>query len=151
MKAVILAGGFGTRLRPLTLSRPKPLVEFVDKPLIVHQIEALAKVNVNHIILAVNYLPHMLEGALEQVSKRLNIKITISIEDEPLDTAGPLALARDYLEQDSDENSDFFVFNSDVICSFPLKEMVKFHQEHGHDASIMVTKVEEPSKYGVIV
>lgn len=69
------------------------------------------------------------------------------MEEVPLGTAGPLALAREYL-QGSDP---FFVLNSDVICDFPFKDMMAFHLRHGHEATIAVTKVEEPSKYGVVV
>ncbi|KAE8679471.1 putative mannose-1-phosphate guanylyltransferase 2 [Hibiscus syriacus] len=70
-------------------------------------------------------------------------------ETEPLGTAGPLALARDKLIDDSGE--PFFVLNSDVISEYPFKEMIEFHKAHGGEASIIVTKVDEPSKYGVVV
>ncbi|KAG9328383.1 hypothetical protein JZ751_014401 [Albula glossodonta] len=83
MKALILVGGYGTRLRPLTLSVPKPLVEFANKPILLHQVEALVK---------------------------LGIKISLSHEKEPLGTAGPLALARELL---TDSAEPFFVLNSD--------------------------------------
>ncbi|KAH9736130.1 putative mannose-1-phosphate guanylyltransferase 3 [Citrus sinensis] len=128
MKALILVGGFGTRLRPLTLSVPKPLVDFANKPMILHQV-------------MLNFL--------KEFEKKLEIKITCSQETEPLGTAGPLALARDKLIDDSGE--PFFVLNSDVISEYPLKQMIEFHRGHGGEASIMVTKVDEPSKYGVVV
>ncbi|KAJ3332030.1 mannose-1-phosphate guanyltransferase, partial [Blyttiomyces sp. JEL0837] len=67
MKALILVGGFGTRLRPLTFTYPKPLVEFCNKPMIFHQIEALAKVGVKDIILAVNYQPDVMVNAMQKV------------------------------------------------------------------------------------
>lgn len=149
MKALILVGGFGTRLRPLTLSFPKPLVEFANKPMILHQIEALKAVGVTEVVLAINYQPEVMVNFLKEFEKRLEIKITCSQETEPLGTAGPLALARDKLIDDSKE--PFFVLNSDVICDYPLKEMIEFHISHGGEASIMVTKVDEPSKYGVVV
>eukprot|EP00835_Amoeboradix_gromovi_P001329 NODE_58_length_25774_cov_0.240545.p7 type:complete len:272 gc:universal NODE_58_length_25774_cov_0.240545:24001-24816(+) len=148
MKALILVGGFGTRLRPLTLSKPKPLVEFCNKPMILHQIEALVKVGVKDIILAVNYRPELMKQEMDQIATKLNINIHFSIESEPLGTAGPLALARDLLTKD---DSPFFVLNSDVICEFPFEEMLKFHNKHGKEGTIIVTKVEEPSKYGVVV
>ncbi|GAY49748.1 hypothetical protein CUMW_121460 [Citrus unshiu] len=128
MKALILVGGFGTRLRPLTLSVPKPLVDFANKPMILHQV-------------MLNFL--------KEFEKKLEIKITCSQETEPLGTAGPLALARDKLIDDSGE--PFFVLNSDVISEYPLKQMIEFHRGHGGEASIMVTNVDEPSKYGVVV
>ncbi|CAF1025778.1 unnamed protein product [Adineta ricciae] len=148
MRALILVGGYGTRLRPLTLTKPKPLVEFCNKPMVLHQIEALAQVGVTHVILAVSYLSDMLQREMEVEAKRLNIKITLSQEAEPLGTAGPLALARDHLQGDNDP---FFVLNSDVICEFPFEDMIKFHKNHQAEGTICVTKVDEPSKYGVVV
>lgn len=148
MKALILVGGYGTRLRPLTLSCPKPLVEFCNKPMLLHQLEALVEAGVNHIILAVSYRADQMEKELKFVEKKLGITITISLETEPLGTAGPLALAREYLTNDNDP---FFVLNSDIICDFPFKDMIKFHKHHGKQGTIVVTKVEEPSKYGVVV
>lgn len=148
MKALILVGGFGTRLRPLTLTKPKPLVEFANKPMVLHQIEALKKAGVDHVILAVSYLSDMLEKEMTIEANRLNMKITMSQEFEPMGTAGPLALAKKHLTE-TDES--FFVLNSDVICEFPFKEMIEFHRLHGSEGTILVTKVEEPSKYGVVV
>ncbi|XP_005106670.1 mannose-1-phosphate guanyltransferase beta [Aplysia californica] len=148
MKALILVGGYGTRLRPLTLSIPKPLVEFGNKPMLLHQLEALVDAGVTHIVLAVSYRAEQMEKELESVQKQLGVKISISLEDEPLGTAGPLALARDILSADDDP---FFVLNSDIICDFPFKDMVLFHKNHGREGTIVVTKVDEPSKYGVVV
>lgn len=148
MKALILVGGFGTRLRPLTLTKPKPLVEFANKPMVLHQIEALQKAGVNHVILAVSYLSDMLEKEMSVEAERLGIKITMSQEFEPLGTAGPLALAQKYFKETDDP---FYVLNSDVICDFPFEDMMTFHKSHDREGTIMVTKVEEPSKYGVVV
>jgi len=147
MKALILVGGFGTRLRPLTLSVPKPLVEFGNKPSVIHQIEALAKVGVNEVVLAVNYQPALMTAAMAQWEQKLGVKITYSQETEPLGTAGPLALARDHLS----DGDPFFVLNSDVICDFPFESLLKFHKSHGGEGTIVVTQVEEPSKYGVVI
>ncbi|KAI8059109.1 mannose-1-phosphate guanyltransferase [Gongronella butleri] len=148
MKAIILVGGFGTRLRPLTLTLPKPLVEFANRPMILHQIEGLAKAGVTDIVLAVNYRPEIMVAALKEYEKEYNVKITFSVETEPLGTAGPLALARDILAKD---DSPFFVLNSDVICDYPFEKLRDFHLGHGNEGSIVTTRVEEPSKYGVIV
>ncbi|KAK2972309.1 hypothetical protein RJ640_014367 [Escallonia rubra] len=149
MKALILVGGFGTRLRPLTLSVPKPLVEFANKPMILHQIEALKAIGVTEVVLAINYQPEIMLNFLKEFERKLNIKITCSRETEPLGTAGPLALAREILIDDCGE--PFFVLNSDVICDYPFEEMIRFHKSHGGEASLTVTKVDEPSKYGVVV
>jgi mannose-1-phosphate guanylyltransferase len=93
MKALILVGGFGTRLRPLTLTKPKPLVDFCNIPILQHQIEALAKVGVTEVILAVNVMPDLLRTELANLETLYNIKITYSLEDVPMGTAGPLKLA----------------------------------------------------------
>jgi len=148
MKALILVGGFGTRLRPLTLSVPKPIVEFANKPSIIHQIEALVAIGVDEVVLAVNYQPELMSDCMKVWEGKLGVKITYSKEDEPLGTAGPLALARDILTKD---NEPFFVLNSDVICAFPFKDMLEFHKKHGGEGTIIVTKVDEPSKYGVVL
>ncbi|CAI9716627.1 mannose-1-phosphate guanyltransferase beta [Octopus vulgaris] len=148
MKALILVGGYGTRLRPLTLSHPKPLVEFGNKPMLLHQIEALVEAGVRHIILAVSYRADQMEDELRHLEKVMDIRITISQEKEPLGTAGPLALAREHLLED---DQPFFVLNSDIICDFPFKTMIQFHKDHGREGTIAVTKVEEPSKYGVVI
>ncbi len=71
MKALILVGGFGTRLRPLTLTVPKPIVEFCNKSMILHQIEALVKVGVDEVVLAVNYQPQLMSAALEPYEKKV--------------------------------------------------------------------------------
>jgi len=146
---LILVGGFGTRLRPLTFSKSKPMVEFVNKPILVHQIEALVAVGVKEIVLAVNFQQNSLIEFLKVAEETYKIKLTISPEKEPMGTAGPLALAKEILEKT--EGDDFFVFNSDITCKFPLEGLLKFHKNHGREGTIMVTKVEDPSKYGVIL
>ena len=148
MRALILVGGYGTRLRPLTLSRPKPLVEFANKPMLLHQIEALVETDVTEVILAVSYRAEEMERDLDEEAKKLGVRLIFSHEPEPLGTAGPLALVHDLL---SSGDEPFFVLNSDIICDFPFKQLLDFHKNHGKEGTIVVTKVEEPSKYGVVV
>lgn len=148
MRALILVGGFGTRLRPLTLTMPKPLVPFCNKPMIIHQVEALKEVGVTEVILAVAYRPDAMMAELEKWSEELGVKFLYSHETEPLGTAGPLALAREMLMKDDEP---FFVLNSDVTCRFPMKELLSFHKKHGKEGTVMVTKVQDWSKYGVVV
>lgn len=147
-RALILVGGYGTRLRPLTLSRTKPLVEFANKPILLHQIEALVEAGVSEVILAVSYRADQMEQELAAKATKLGIKLIFSHETEPLGTAGPIALAKEHLLKST---KPFFVLNSDIICHFPFKELAKFHNNHGKEGTIVVTKVEEPSKYGVVV
>jgi mannose-1-phosphate guanylyltransferase len=148
MKAMILVGGYGTRLRPLSLSEPKPLVPFANQPMVSHQIEALVKVGVKTVVLAVSYKPAKMVAFVEDAKKKYKIDIIISVEDEPLGTAGPVALAKKHLTVDDEP---FFMFNSDVICEFPLQSMLDFHKAHGGEGTILVTRVKDPSKYGVVV
>ncbi|KAJ1566097.1 mannose-1-phosphate guanyltransferase [Nowakowskiella sp. JEL0078] len=148
MKALILVGGYGTRLRPLTFTTPKPLVDFANKPLVLHQIEALAKVGVKQVVLAVNYQPEVMMAQIKKYEEEFNLDITFSVEPEPLGTAGPLAMARSILSAD---NEPFFVLNSDVVCEFPFQHLLEFHRSHGCEGTIMVTRVDDPSKYGVVV
>lgn len=150
MKALILVGGFGTRLRPMTLTVPKPLVNFGNKPILCHQIEALAKAGVVEIILAVNYQPDVMMSAIQTYEQDYGIKITISLENEPLGTAGPIRLAESILRANN-ATGLFFVFNSDVICEYPLDQLVTFHKSHGRQGTIVVTQVEDPTRYGVVV
>merc|ERR1739838_247014 len=119
MKALILVGGYGTRLRPLTLNCPKPLVEFGNKPIMLHQVEALVEAGVTTVVLAVSYMSEILEEVLNKHAKRLGIEIKYSHEEEPLGTAGPLALAKEHLLE-GDYNAPFFVLNSDVISDYPF-------------------------------
>ena len=114
----------------------------------VHQLSALAEAGVTDVVLAVNYRPDAMTAALKKYEEEFKIKIHFSIESEPLGTAGPLKLAEKILGKD---NSPFFVLNSDVICEYPFTQLAAFHKKHGDEGTIVVTKVEEPSKYGVVV
>lgn len=100
------------------------------------------------IVLAVNYQPDVMAEAMTKVASEFGVKITFSIEDEPLGTAGPIGLARKILSQDS---SPFFVLNSDVICNFALTDLLNFHVSHGGEGTIMTTPVLDPTKYGVVL
>lgn len=150
MKALILVGGFGTRLRPMTITVPKPLIDFGNLPILCHQIEALSKAGVTEVILAVNYQPEFMMNTLRPYEEKYGVKISFSIEDEPLGTAGPIRLAKERLLADNPSGL-FFVFNADIICTYPLDKMVEFHKSHGKEGTLVVTQVEDPTRYGVIV
>lgn len=89
-----------------------------------------------------------MEKELKEQTLKLGVNLIFSHEQEPLGTAGPLALAKDILLKSPEP---FFVLNSDVICDFPFKELYQFHRKHDKEGTIVVTKVEEPSKYGVVL
>jgi len=143
-------GGYGTRLRPLTLTVPKPCVPFCNKEMVVHQIEGLKKAGVDTVILAVYYKPEQMAAILKLWESKLGVKVVYSMEDEPLGTAGPLALASKWLMEGPDDEP-FFVLNSDITSEFPFTELLAFHKAHGKEGTILVTQVSEPSKYGVVV
>lgn len=86
---------------------------------------------------------------INEWSAKLGVKIVCSQEMEPMGTAGPLALAREILDDGS--GAPFFVLNSDVVCEYPLSDFLAFHKQSGGDATILVTRVDDPSKYGVVV
>ncbi|GAX79927.1 hypothetical protein CEUSTIGMA_g7367.t1 [Chlamydomonas eustigma] len=117
--------------------------------MIVWQIEALKAAGCTEVILAINYRPEVMYNFINEWQEKLGIKITCSQESEPMGTAGPLALARSLLDDGS--GRPFFVLNSDVICDYPLKEMLDFHLARNAEATILVTKVDDPTKYGVVV
>jgi len=110
----------------------------------------LAEAGVTEIILAINYQPEVMMKELKKYEEMYKVKITCSLENEPLGTAGPIRLAKDIILADNTDNL-LFVFNSDVICHYPLKTLVEFHKSHGGDGTIMVTEVEDPTKYGVVI
>jgi mannose-1-phosphate guanylyltransferase len=145
MKGLILVGGLGTQLRPLTLSKAKPLIEFGNKPQLLRLLDLLKQAGVTEAVLAINYRPEIMADFLESYGRDgEGIKITLSQEREPLGTAGPLALAKDLLN----DGEPFFVMNCDIACEFNLRELVEFHRAHGKVGTIMVTPVNEPAKYG---
>eukprot|EP00760_Papus_ankaliazontas_P036051 PhM_4_TR8164/c0_g1_i1/m.12160/K00966/GMPP; mannose-1-phosphate guanylyltransferase len=151
MKALILVGGYGTRLRPLTFTKPKPLVPFCNKPIVVHQIEALKAVGVTQVILAIAYRPELMKAEMEQWAHELGVTIVYSHETTPMGTAGPLALAVDAGYLDPEDTEPFFVLNSDVTCMFPLRELLDSHKAHGKQGTILVKKVDDWKRYGVVV
>ncbi len=93
MKALILVGGFGTRLRPLTLNLPKPLVKFCGRPMVEWQIESLVKIGVDKIVLAIGYKEQLMREFMARMKKKYKIEIVCSVEKVPLNTGGPLKLA----------------------------------------------------------
>lgn len=155
LRALILVGGYGTRLRPLTLSMPKPCVPFANVPMLLHQLRALAAVGVTDVVLAIAYEPSKMAAYVESWEKEVGINLHLSREVTPLGTGGPIALARDLLVPPSDPAAatrPFFVLNSDVVCDYPFTQMLEFLTARPqYNTIICVTQVADPSKFGVVV
>ena len=146
MDAVVLVGGFGTRLRPLTLTRPKQMLPVVDRPMIEHVVGRLGQQGVTRAVLSLGYRPDAFETAYPQ-RRCAGVELFYAVEPEPLDTAGAIAFAARMAEvQDT-----FIAVNGDVISDFPLEDLHDAHREKGAAATIALTPVDDPSRYGVAV
>ncbi|TFG22031.1 MAG: NDP-sugar synthase [Promethearchaeota archaeon] len=144
-KGIILSGGWGTRLRPLTCTIPKTLMPVVNKPVIERQMQHLKKAGVKEIVLAVSVMANDLKNYFQD-GERLGIKIHYTNEKDPMGTAGAIKLAESFLK---DEN--FFMLNGDVILNFDFKEMLKKHENYGGIGTIASKVVNDPSRYGVLI
>jgi len=145
LKALILAGGFGTRLRPLSCTRPKILLPIVNKPLLQWTFERLAKNNIKEARLAVNY---QTEVAIKQHKiPRCELHVTYSRDPlrKPLGTGGPIKKAERFIGH----NAPFLVLNGDVFADVNYTEILKIHEEKDAVATIALHQVEDPSRYGV--
>ncbi len=140
MEAIILSGGFGTRLRPLTYTRAKSLLPILNKPMIVHLIETFPE-EVNKIILAVNYRKDQIENYFKE--NDFGKEIIVNNEPKPLGTGGATKFAEKHI------TDRFLVLNSDIICSLNLKDMIKFHTKNNSMATISLWPVENVSEFGV--
>ena len=144
-KGIIISGGWGTRLRPLTCTIPKSLIPIVNKPVIERQILLLKSAGIKDIILAVSVMSDVLRAYFGE-GEKLGINIQYTDEKAPLGTAGAIKLAEDYLK---DEN--FFMLNGDVILNFDFKELFQAHARYGGLGVIASKIVPDPSRYGVII
>ena len=129
MKAVVLAGGKGTRLAPYTKILPKPLMPIGDLPILEILLRQMKLAGVDDVILTVGHLASLLQ-AFFQNGEKYGININYSFEDKPLGTAGPLSLVREQLD------NTFFVTNGDVLTTMKFAEMMTFHQQSGAIATI---------------
>jgi mannose-1-phosphate guanylyltransferase len=143
MKAVILAGGEGTRLRPLTLTLPKPVVPVVDRPFLTHQLDLLARVGVTEVVFSVAYQPERVRrvfGDGESGGRR----IYYAVEETPLGTGGAVRNALPYLDDTT------IVFNGDVLTDVDLPAVIAQHRSSGARATLVLTPVSNPSAYGLV-
>ena len=143
MKAVILAGGKGTRLRPYTTSFPKPLVPVGDKPILEIVIRQLALNDITDIIMAVGHLAELIMAYFSD-GKRFDVKIKYSREEKPLGTVGPLILVKDEL------NETFLVMNGDVLSDIDYHKLMENHRKSGCITTIALSKRNVNVDFGVV-
>lgn len=144
MKGIILVGGFGTRLRPLTTNIPKPIMPIVNKPFLIYQIELLKMYGVTDIILAIGHLSDVIRKKLGS-GKEFGVKLTYSLEKQPLGTGGAVKLASRHLN-----GEPAFILNGDVLTDINLEKLLKLHKSKKSKVTIALTPVADPSKYGLV-
>ena len=145
MQAVVLVGGFGTRLRPLTLTTPKPLLPIANVRQLEHLVAGLGRAGVTRVVLALGFKPEpFFEAFPEGVCA--GVDLHYAVEPEPLDTAGAIAFAA----RDAGVDETFVVMNGDILCDLDVATLVAFHRSLGAEGTIHLTPVEDPSQYGVV-
>jgi mannose-1-phosphate guanylyltransferase len=147
VKAIVLVGGKGTRLRPLTETVPKPALTLVDRPFLAYMIEWLASHGVEDVILACGFLPDVLREALAGEEQRAGVRIRYVAEPEPLGTAGAIRFAA---EQAGDVEEAFFALNGDVLTDLDLSALLAAHREGAAAATIGLHPVADSSAYGLV-
>jgi len=138
MKSLLLAGGLGTRLKPLTNDQPKVMVKIGDKPILEHLINLCVKHNIKDIIISLHYLPEVVVQYFKN-GQQFSANISYSIEDKRMAGAGAIKYAEKLLKQDS-----FFVLNGDVITNINLTKMAEFHRQKGGLGTFLVHKTDHP-------
>ncbi|HWJ31256.1 MAG TPA: sugar phosphate nucleotidyltransferase [Gaiellaceae bacterium] len=144
MKAVVMAGGEGTRLRPLTSNQPKPMVPIVGKPCMEHILELLREHGFEDVVVTVAFLPQVIRSYFGDGTS-LGLNIQYSVEESPLGTAGSVRLASDALDD------TFLVISGDALCDIDLRRIVDFHKEKGAAVTIGLKSVENPLEFGIVV
>ena len=145
MRAVVLVGGFGTRLRPLTHAIPKPLLPVAHVPIVEHVVANLGRSGVTEAVLALGFKPDRFRAAYPD-GVCAGVRLVYAVEPEPLDTAGAIAFAARYAGIDD----TFVVANGDVLTDLDVSSLVAFHHSRGAEGTIHLTPVDDPSSFGVV-
>jgi mannose-1-phosphate guanylyltransferase len=143
-RGVIIAGGFGTRLRPLTLTRPKPLMPLCNRAFLEYQVGQLRAAGIREIVFATNYMADQIEAHFGDGS-RFGVHMIYKVEDEPMDTGGAV---RNAIEGLSTKNC--VVFNGDTLHDFDIHAIIEDHEQSGADATLTLYTVHRPHPYGVV-
>jgi mannose-1-phosphate guanylyltransferase len=144
LKALLLTGGFGTRLRPLTFTRPKHLLPIGNRPHMERVFDLLQEHGVDDIVLTTSYLAEAFSATVAGARAR-GLRLEVTHEPEPLGTAGAIKNAEPHLG-----NGGFLVFNGDILTDADLGAMLGFHRDRAAEATILLTPVADPSAYGVV-
>ncbi len=144
MKAIIMAGGEGTRLRPLTCTMPKPMARVMNKPIMEHIINLLKRNNITDIAVTLMYMPEEIKEYFGN-GEKFGVNISYFCEKEPLGTAGSVKAASEFIDD------DFLVISGDALCDIDLNECIKYHKEKQSDATLVLKSMEVPLPYGVVV
>ena len=145
MRAVVLVGGFGTRLRPLTFTTPKPMLSVGNRPIIENLVSMLSQAGVSEVVLALGFKPEPFMEAFPD-GRCAGVALHYAVEPEPLDTGGAIRFAAEHAGVDD----TFVVVNGDVLTDLDVGRLVAFHRETGAEATIHLTPVDDPSAYGVV-
>jgi len=148
VQAIVLVGGEGTRLRPLTSDVPKPAVTLVDRPFLAYAIEWLAAHGVTEVVLACGFLPDVLRAALADEEERAGVEIVYVAEPEPLGTAGAIRFAAEALGERLEDR--FLALNGDVLADLDLSALLRAHEERSARATIGLHPVADSSAYGLV-
>jgi len=148
VQAVILVGGFGTRLRPLTRDIPKQMLPVVDRPIIEHVVAHLAGHGVTRVVLSLGFRPEAFADAYPD-GTCAGLPLHYAVEPEPLDTAGAVRFAALEAGMGADDDT-FLVLNGDVLTDLDIGAMVASHRAAGAEATLALTEVDDPSRYGVV-
>src|SRR6267378_3407263 len=143
MQALILAGGKGTRLRPLTVYTPKPIVPICNRPFLLYQLDTLRRAGVTDITLSLSYQPEKIEQQLGDGSN-FGVKLKYTVEPQPMGTAGAYKFAEDLIREPT------VVFNGDILTDLDLKTVIREQNERKATATVVLTPVENPSAYGLV-
>lgn len=148
MQAIVLVGGEGTRLRPLTESVPKPALTLVDRPFLAYMVEWLAGHGVDDVVLACGFLPDALREALAGEEERAGVRIRYVTEPEPRGTAGAIRFAAEQLGDELEER--FLALNGDVLTDLDLSALMRAHAECGARATLGLFQVDDSSAFGLV-
>jgi len=144
MKAVVMAGGEGSRLRPLTIGRPKPMVPMVSKPVMAHILDLLKRHGITEVVVTLHFMPEVIQSYFGD-GRSLGMTIYYAIEETPLGTAGSVKNAQEYLDE------PFLIISGDAVTDINLQQVIAFHEAKQAEATLTLYRVPNPLEYGVII